>query len=165
MPTVACGGAVTFDVPLEGETVIEGQGLLGGVLSSIPAFSGFSGFDLSSTQEFENNNAEKDRVTEAYVTAFSLSATAPSGASLDFMDSVSFYVEAPDLSRTLIGEVDIPAGATSVDLELTDDNLADYVKAETMSFTTEASGAPPEEDTTVKADVTLTITAELVSGV
>lgn len=161
----ACGPVpVTFTVPLETETVVEGQGLLGGVLGNL-GLAGFDGFDLSSSQEFENNNTEKDRVQEVYLTSLSLSATEPDGARLDFIETITFFASAPGEERVQVATGTVADGATSVDLDVGDVNLAPYVRAESMTLDTELTASAPPEDTTVRAEALFEVTAEVDGSV
>ena len=159
--TVACVPDVTFGVTIEGDTEVESGGLLGEVLDVFPAFGGFNSFDVASSDEFENNNAQKENVKAAHLVSFSLEATAPDGATLDFLDSIAFFVSAPDLDTVQIASADVEDGDRQIDLDVDDVDLAPYVRADTMTFTTEISGRQPTEDTTVEALVELEITAGL----
>lgn len=159
MLTSGCAPDVTFSVPIEGETVVEGAGLVGELLDAFPDFGGFNSFDISTAEEFENNNAQKENVKTARLTSFTLEATAPADATLDFLDSIAFFVSAADLDEVQIASAEIEDGDTLVELDLDDVDLAPYVRADSMTFTTEISGRQPADDTTVAAAAAVEVTA------
>jgi len=159
--STACVPDVTFNVVIDGDTTVEGGGILGDVLDAFPDFGGFNSFDISTSDAFENNNAQKENVKAARLTSFTLEATAPDDATLDFLDSIAFLVSAPDLDEVQIASADIEDGDTLVELDLDDVDLAPYVRADSMTFTTEISGRQPSEDTTVSAVADVEVTAGL----
>lgn len=163
-PLSGCSGEVQFSVNYETETTVEGGGLFASVLDLLPVFPGLTSFDVSSQEEFANHDTRKELVKEARLTAFELSITEPAEGDFDFIDEISFYLSAPELDRILVASKTVPRGVRSFSLDVEDTDLAEYVRAESMTFTTEVSGRQPVEDTVVKAALTLDLTAALASA-
>jgi hypothetical protein len=151
-----CGGLVSFDVTQQGQATIPGATLLGQLLNGIPAMQGFTSFDVSQSQEFENHNAEKSLVKTARLTSVTLKITSPSDADFAFLDSIEFWAEANGNSvrvahKSNIASRGLRAPNPTLILDLDDIDLAAFVKADTMSITSKASGRQPSQDTTFEA--------------
>ena len=118
----------------------------------------FLTFDVVDAQELQNQGVEPGDIREVRLTDLVLTATAPPGADLAFLDRVEVFVSAPDLpeQRVAIAEA-FPEGLAQVDFELEDVDLTDYVVSESMALTTRASGRRPSEDTDLRADVAVDV--------
>jgi len=151
-------GLVQFDVPVEGDAQVPGCTGLTCLLGQL-GFGSFTSLDLSQSQQWQNNNANKDKVSSATLTAASLDVTVPDGGDLSFLQSLKFSVEAPDAGQVLVAEgQSFPKGQSHVDLTAHPEvELAPYVKASAMTITTDASGNQPQQNTTVHAKVTFHI--------
>src|SRR3954467_4843741 len=90
LPT-GCSSLLSFDVDSSGTTTISG----GGLLSGLPGFSGFNNLSFSQSQQFANNNTNKDHISEARLTRLTLKVTSPAGADLSFLSKIDFFIEAP----------------------------------------------------------------------
>ena len=66
-----------FDVPVQSSTTIEKGTLLETVIGDF-GFTDLTTFDISDTQQFKNNNAQKDQVVTAKLTKLTLSISEPS---------------------------------------------------------------------------------------
>lgn len=157
---VACAPVVSFQVDFEGEAVVEGAPL-GSVLDAFPAFGGFVAFDVSSDQEFQNNDARKHQVTKTTLEAFEVWVKAPEDASLDFIEHIAVFADAPGLDRVRIAEASVPQGATRVRFTVDDVELAPYVRADTITLSTEVEGRQPGRDTTLGAAAVFSVEADL----
>ncbi len=153
----ACiGELLTIRVDESATTVVEAGGIVGELLTSL-SFAGFDDLSVSIDQELANQGVAPGDVASVHIVALEFST--PDGADLSFLSEVSVYVTAPGLDEVLVAfQDDFPAGVTTVALELPDEDLTAYVEAESMTLTVDASGALPEEDTTI--DVALAIDVE-----
>jgi hypothetical protein len=161
---LAAGGCVpevSFDVTVDGETTIEQGTLLEELLAQF-GFASLVTMDLSDSREFANNDVRKDQVTGTRLTLLRLETTAPDGAVIDFIDAISFSAEAPGVDTAVVATKNVPDGATKFDCDLADVELAPFVRAESMSLTTDVTGRRPDVDTTVKATATFAIKARVV---
>ena len=154
-----CSSLLSFDVDSSGTTTISGGGLLAG----LPSFTGFNNLSFSQSQQFANNNTNKDHISEARLTRLTLKVTSPTGADLSFLTKIDFFIEAPGQARVHIAGISpLPAGQSSVDLTLDDRDIASYAKADSFSITTSVTGHSPTSDTTVEADLRLNIHASVL---
>jgi hypothetical protein len=153
MAPLGCG-LIQFDVPVEGDSQVPGCIGITCVLGQL-GFTSFSSLDLSQSQEWQNNQANKDKVSSATLTAASLDVTVPDGGDLSFLQSLQFFVAAPDAGQALVAEgQSFPLGQSHVDLVAHPEvELAPFVKAPTMTITTTVSGTQPSQNTTVHAKV------------
>lgn len=157
-----CGNLnVTFDVTADGKTTIQKGTLLEQLTSSF-GFDGFSSFDVSQSSEFENNNTEKSRVKSSKAKSITMNIVGPDTQNFDFLEEISFYIEAPGQTKQRIGTKAVPKGAKSFTLDLDGVELAPFIKADSIKITTDAKGKKPENDTTIEAVIVLTITATVL---
>lgn len=154
----ACAPTVSFDVDINTETVVESGTLVEGLLEQM-RFGDLVSMDVSSTEEFQNNQAEKERVIEARLREARLLIAAPKGQTFDFIDEIAFFVGAPGQPRERVAHKVVPDGIDAFDLELDDVDLAPYVRAESLSLTTDVTGRRPAQDTTVAVRLVLHIVA------
>jgi len=149
-------GLTEFGVTQQGQATIPGASLLGQLLGDLPAMQGFTSFDVSQSQEFKNQNAEKGLVQSARLSSLEIQITAPDDADFGFLDSLEFWAEANgDKVRVAhasgIASLGLSAPNPTLTLEVDDVELAPFVKAETMSLTSKVSGRQPTKTTTLKA--------------
>lgn len=160
---LTCGGVDNVTVTAEGQATIPEATPIEELLGSL-SFAGFGSFDITQTQEFQNQGYSRDQIDSVKVRSFTLSINSPEGANFDFLDSIVFFAESEGLPRVEIASLDpVPEGAAELNLNINDVELADYAAAESMSITTEASGMRPPEETTVDAVVKLGVDVD-VSG-
>lgn len=149
---------IRFDVKAEGTTTIQ-KGTLLEQLTGGLGFDSFSSFDISESQEFKNQNTNKNLIKEAKLKSITMTITGPDSQNFDFLEELSFFVEAPGQTRKRIATKTVPRGVKTFSLDLDNVDLTPYVKAESLKITTEAKGKRPENDTTIKAEVVITIGA------
>lgn len=149
---IACQGQL-FNIRVDGDgtaTVPRGtvvEELVGGI-----GFDEFLSMDLTEQQELQNQGVEPGDIARAEMIVFSLEAIDPEGADLSFLESMSLYVEAPDLPRVLLASAsDFPEGTARVEFDLTGEDIADHVVSQSMTFTTEVEGRRPDQATEVLA--------------
>jgi hypothetical protein len=154
---VACESLDNIDVSADGQTTIPMRSILDDLLGPV-TFLGFEQFQVSESQEFHNQGYTEDQIDSVRIKRFVLTATDPSGASFDFLDSIAFFAEAPGLPKVEIARLDpVPDGRSQLELEILDVELRDYSVAESMTITTTASGTRPEQETTVNAALVLNV--------
>lgn len=158
-----CGGLDEFSITESAQTTIQGSAL-GGVLGNF-AFAGFSSLDISENQTLENQGVKRNQIDSVKVREITMTITDTSrGQNFDFLDSIEFYVEAEGLDRKLLASgSNFASGLTTIGLDVRDVELAAYVSKEAMSITTDTTGNPPAEDTTIEAEMTLDVNVN-VSG-
>jgi hypothetical protein len=150
---VGCG-LVQFDVTEAGDAQVPACVALQCVLPQL-GFAAFNNLDLSQSQQWQNNNANKNEVSSVLLTAATLDVTVPDGGDMSFLQSLQFYVDAADAGQALVAEGDsFPSGQSHVALTPYPVELAPYVKADAMTVTTNASGTQPQQDTTLHATLT-----------
>lgn len=148
-----CSSLDNLEVPVTAESRIPRRSVLDELIGNL-AFTGFDGFDLSQSQQFENQGYSKDQVDSVHMLELNLRIVEPANASFDFLDSIRFYAEAEGLPRVLVAELAVvPDGVTELQLDVeTSVELQPYVVAPSMTLTTEATGVRPAEETTVEAE-------------
>jgi hypothetical protein len=148
-------GLLRFEVTQEASTVVEGVGLLGGVLGALE-LGGLDDFDVTVEQELEDQDVEPGDLRSVRLTQLTLTGD----PELGFLSGLDVYVSADGLEEVLVATIDdVPDGQTTAELRLLDANLADAVIAGGMTFRLEASGEAPEVDTTVDAFVAVEVEA------
>lgn len=153
-----CGTLDRFDVGTSASADIPKATLLDELIGLVD-FDGFDEIDFS--KDIANQGVTEDQIDSVVLTGFEIHTAAGSGATLDFVESASFYAEAEGLPRVLVASGSNFAGKTSVELDLEDVELKPYVVAPSMTLSAEVKGKKPSQDTTVTADVTLTIDATI----
>ncbi len=156
-----CTPEVDFDVTIEGDATVQ-QGSLVETLLAQFGFESLVTFDLSESQAWQNNDIRKDQVTSTTLRQLRLSAAAPDGATLDFIDHIQFTAEAPNVEAAVVAAKDVAQGATEFDCDLLGVELAPYVRAETMTLSTDVSGRRPDVDTTVHVAATFHVVAKVI---
>lgn len=148
-----CSSLDNVEVPVTAESRIPRRSVLDELVGNL-AFTGFDGFDLSQSQQFENQGYSKDQVDSVHMLELNLRIVEPANANFDFLDSIQFYAEAEGLPRVLVAELAVvPDGVTQLALDVEASvELQPYVIAPSMTLTTEATGVRPVEETTVEAE-------------
>jgi hypothetical protein len=155
-------GQVGFDVDSPGQSTVQGSPA-GGLLPAFPGFPAFGGMSFSQNEKFQNNNTNKDHVSSCRVSKLTLKIVTPTTQALSFIQKIEFFIEAPNLPKVRIAEaLSIPSGVSMVELTLDDHELAPYAKAESFSITTTGTASVPPKDTTIEADLTLHIVANVL---
>ncbi|HWN70843.1 MAG TPA: hypothetical protein VNM90_24545 [Haliangium sp.] len=148
-----CSSLDNIEVPVTANATIPRRSVLDELLGNL-SFAGFEGFDISQSQQFENQGYSKDQVDSVHMLEMTLTIRSPAGANFDFLDSIRFYAEADGLDRVLVAELDpVPQGASTLVLDVDSSvELQPYVIAPEMTLTTEATGVRPAEETMVEAE-------------
>lgn len=152
-----CGTLDRFDVETGAQATIAKATLVDKLIGALD-FSEFEEIDFS--QDIANQGVREDQIDSVKMKTFVLRTDDPS-ATLDFIESVEFYAEAEGLPRVLVASSSDLAGQSSVELDLTDEELKPYVVAPYMTIGAEVVGERPDEDTTIIAEVTLAVDATI----
>ena len=148
-----CSSLDNIEVPVTGEATIPRRSVLDEIVGNL-SFAGFDGFDISQSQQFENQGYSKDQVDSVHMLEMTVTIRSPAGSNFDFLDSIRFYAEAEGLPRVMVAELSpVPDGASTLSLDVDASiELQPYVIAPAMTLTTEADGVRPAEETMVEAE-------------
>jgi hypothetical protein len=148
-----CSSLDNIEVPVTGDATIPRRSVLDELVGNL-SFAGFDGFDISQSQQFENQGYSKDQVDSVRMLEMTLTIRSPAGSNFDFLDAIRFYAEAEGLPRVLVAELEpVPDGASTLSLDVVSSvELQPYVVAPAMTLTTEADGVRPAEETMVEAE-------------
>ena len=163
--SLTCGADELDNVEVEqdGQAQIPAGSVIDQLLGDL-AFEGFDDIDVSQSQELENQGYTEDQIDSVHLETLTLTVSAPAGGDFDFLESIAFFVEADGEERVEIARLEpVPEGATELDVPVADVELLPYVVAESMTVTTEAMGAAPDDDTTVDAHLVFDVDVN-VSG-
>ncbi len=106
----------------------------GNTIISLPFDLDDQELETNSSTSFENNNSNKDLVEKATLIKMQLDHKSPSSGDLSFIESISIFLEADGLPEIKIAWKDVVpenVGKT-LDLDLTDADLKDYVKKDDL---------------------------------
>lgn len=148
-----------FEITVETDasTIVEAGTVFEALLSDF-GFGDWVSMDITAAQELKNQGVAPGDIDGVTLTSFVIDATAPAGADLSFLDSMQVSVEAPDLPKVLIASGDnFAAGDPSVALAIEPVDLTDYVVSQALTITTDVSGRRPDQDTDVRASLSLVI--------
>jgi len=151
-----CQNIDNFEVAVGGKGTIPKGNLIDELLSAVN-LDELQSVDL--TNELKNQGVTKEDVDSVRLLRFSLSIEGPPGATFDFLESITFYVETQGVPRAVLARIEaVPAGATELTLDVEEAlELKPYVVAPSMKITSEVKGTRPDQDTTVRADLALDV--------
>jgi len=151
-----CSNADNFDVPVDAEATIPAATILDQLLDPV-TFGALESIDF--TQELKNQGVSKSDVDSVHLESFSLSITAPTGQTFDFMQSITFSVETSGQPQAVVAKLDsVPKGAATINLAVEKGlELAPYVVAPSMRMTTSVQGKRPTQETKVAAHLVFDI--------
>lgn len=144
---VACAG-FHFTVEQDGSTKIESGGLLGELLSQVE-LGGLDDFDISVEQKLADQGVEPGDLNDLYLSELTLSTK---DGDLSFLTSLQISVGATGIDPVEVAHGEDFEGSSKT-LSLDQVDLVDMVVAGGMTFTADASGSPPPQDTTIKVHV------------
>ncbi len=162
-----CAGCVPFSFTAEvkGEGTVSGSPL-GSVLTQFPQLNSLTNIDFSTNQDFKNNNTERSAVTSVTLQQMTLRITSPNSQDFAFLDSVQFVArtgenEALFAQKTDVASAKLKAPNPTLTLDLLRVDLAEYVRAPTMSIIMRGTGRQPPQDTTIEVDAKFNVQAKL----
>ena len=157
----ACGGdgLDTFNVDMSSTATIPKGSVLEQLAGGLPFSGEFTNFDISESQDFQNQGVKKSEIDSVRLAKLELVITSPAtGQDFTFLQDLEFYVEAQGLERKRVARAGpFEPGQKTVTMALDGVELAAYVAAPAMSLTTEANGKRPNNDTTLQAKTRLRI--------
>ncbi len=153
---LACSDLDNIIITKSANTTVQGGSPLN-ILNEL-GFIDFGSIDVSNEQEFKNKGFDIDDIDSVKVDSVKLEITSPaSGQDFEFIERVAFYA-VQNGQRALIADGGpFAPGLRTVNLDVTDVNLKDYVKAGSFSLGTEVNGNEPDNTTTIKATVALNV--------
>ena len=158
---LGCGEDQLFSITIEeqAQTTIQGNSL-GNITDLIDTlgFDGFSDMNVSESEELQNQGVSAGDISSTKLQKFELTVLQPSNGDLSFLSEVAVYVETADLEPLRIAYSNsFPEGQSTVIFELDDVDLTDYIVQESMNITTDVTGSPPSEDTSIEASIALEV--------
>jgi hypothetical protein len=121
-----------FDIAYSNTVVVPATTLNNTVSATAPIDIKTPDVPTNSSSSFSSNKTSSDLISE--IKMKSLTISVPSG-NLDFIKSVSIYINATGLSEALVASKSvIPSGQTSVVMDMGDVNIKDYIKKDNISF-------------------------------
>ncbi len=88
----------------------------------------------NSSENFENNNTNKDLVEDARLKKMTLTVSSPESGDFSFLNDVEVYMKAEGLEETLIASKHDIEGGKTIDLDCEDKDLSAYIKKDTIEF-------------------------------
>jgi len=92
----------------------------------------------NSETTFENNDTRTDLIEKIILTHLNMTITSPSTQSFNFLKTIEVYIDAEGLDeKKMAWLVEIPkTGLKTITLEITDDDLKDYIKKDEYKLRT-----------------------------
>ena len=143
-----------FKITVEDQStsVVPGATPLSQLLPGELGFDEFLDMDITESQELANQGVEDGDIKDVALVDFVLRAVGPPDADLSFLSRLEVFVEAPGVPRALIASNrEFPPGVKEVAFELETLDLTPYVISESMTFTVDATGELPPDETTILA--------------
>jgi hypothetical protein len=155
-----CDPQISFDVPVQSDAQVSGGTLLEQLVGGL-GFGSLASFDLAQTAEFQNNDVRREQVVSTRLKSLKMTVLQPASVTFDFLDRILFRMGGPGLETKDVARKEEPGTVREMNLDLFDVELAPYVKADSMSLTTDVSGRRPNEDATVRAEAVFVVTARV----
>ena len=159
-----CGKLTTFSIQEKADATVPGGGIASLLVSALP-FSGFANLDLTQNDTLKNQGVKKNQIDSVKLTKATLSVTSPSGQTLDFISSLKFIAETSGVANAQVAHGDSFGNVTSADLTPDGAELKPYVTADSMTISTDASGTPPPDQTTLHAELSFDVQVNLVGAI
>jgi hypothetical protein len=115
------------------------------------------------SSKFSGEGTAQSLIDEIKMTKFTISATG-ANANLDFLKSLTVYIKANSVGEQVIAtKSNIPAGVTSVSMDLQDVNIKSYIFQDNIQFRVLAIfDGSSATDQTLKLDETVHVKASLI---
>jgi hypothetical protein len=164
---IGCGAIdslLTIEISESSQVMVEQGTVLESLLGDL-GFGDFVSMDLTESQALSNQGVEPGDIERVTLTVLELEAIEPEGGDLSFLESMTFYVSAPDVEEALLASSPgFPQGEALVVFDREDIDLTPYVVSESMTIGTDVTAQRPEQDTLVEARFTVEVQAT-VQGV
>lgn len=151
LAATACGDLDVFDVPVDGVLTIPGDplGAQLPIVDEVP-FQGLT--NRSFREAFAKEGVSIDDVESIRLTSLRISVQQPEGAPLDFMQAITFSIEAEGRERRQIAHLDpVPRGVDVIELETDSVNLKPWIQADGMEVRAIVKGTLPLDETRLRA--------------
>lgn len=114
--------------------------------------------------EFSNNNTKAEYLKEVKLDKLSLTIENPPTQNFNFLKSIHLFISADGLPEREIAYSDaVPANATSLQLQVTDVSLTDYIKTSSYKLRVNAvTDEPIAQDTKIRADMEFLVRAKIL---
>ena len=112
-------------------------------------FAEYAALDISQSEEMQNLYVGKSAIRSAHVKILELSVLEPAEQNFDFIQEISFFVEAEGQPAQRIAHREVPRNARYFQLKVDDVDLTPYIRADTMKVTTKVKGRRPDHDTRI----------------
>jgi hypothetical protein len=147
---------LTFTIAHETAFTVESTSPL-----NLPIEVGTPTVTTNSNQKFENNNTKASLVKDVKLTELQLSITSPSGKTFSFMKSVEIFISTSQANEVKIAWLeDFPTTATTVNLNVTNDKLDEYLKADSYNLRTRVvTDESLTQEVDIKANLQFKVTA------
>lgn len=147
-----CDDLDNFDVEVKDQAVLQGGGVLEGLLGEFPQLDGFTRVDLAQSAEFEERGYSRKDVDHIRLERLTVRVIDPDGQDLAFIGEMRVTIDNPDLpSLVLATQDDFPVGEREVAFETSDANLKNYLLGTRSSITFEVDDSRrPPQDTRVE---------------
>jgi hypothetical protein len=156
LATLGCEVA-DFDVERHGTAVIPHEGP-----SEAFELMELDGLEIVLAEIEDTEDIGREDISHADLRQLTLEVLDPAGSDLAFVDRIEIFAESDDLQRVRVAHRDhLPRNASSVDLEIDDVDLRDYIAAPTVTLVAVVDGSSPPTDVRVKATARLNIGATL----
>ncbi|MGK0359830.1 MAG: hypothetical protein ACI9U2_002136 [Bradymonadia bacterium] len=145
---LGCDDLDNFDVEVKDQVVLQGGGLLEGLLGEFPQLDGFTRLDFAQSAEFEERGYSPDDVDYIRLSSLIVRVLDPEGQDLAFIGEMRVILDNPNLpALTLATQTDFPAGEGEVAFETSDSNLKTYLLGtrSSITFEIEDSRRPPQD--------------------
>lgn len=157
---LGCQPPVALDLVLEGEALVEAGGPLDQLVGRFPPFDGLASFDIESAAELMEQGLSRESVREAELVLARVDVVDPESATLDFLNEIHFFVEAPSVERARVAGASPGRDLRGVELDLDRVDLAPFLREEGFTIVTTANGKNPESDVLVRAELMLHVVAQ-----
>lgn len=145
-----CGSLTHIDVNAGGKVTVQAGTVVDKLLAGPLDFTGFDKIDF--TQDFANQGVGKNDVDSVRLKSLTLSIDAPADGNFDFLQSISFAIEADGAAKADLAHLDaVPKGKNALTLDIPSTELKPYVVAPSMTITGTAKGSLPDQETTISA--------------
>jgi len=157
------------EVTATSETEVQGDPTGVGALGYLGFGSDFASFDITQTSAFENNGIHRSNIGDSYVTRFYLEVTSEQDDDLSFIDSMSVYFDSDDdpnnNNETRVAYIEAgnepKEGQRSISLTVKDESdIGDYLRQQDMYVHVQASGNPPPDDVSIRAEMDVLVNVE-----
>lgn len=145
-----------INVHLTDSTLVERGTVVEQVIGGME-FANYAALDVSQSEEMQNLYVGKSAIRSAQVKILELSVLEPATQNFDFIEEISFFVEAEGQPKQRIAHRVVPRGARYFRLEADELDLTPYLLAETMTITTQAKGRRPDHDTRIGSRLVLRV--------